>query len=384
VVQFKKPEKENWQELIPEKEEVLQGTTIVGGHIYTQYLKDASSVAYFYDLEGNFVRELDIPTVGSIGGFNGKQDEDIAFYSFTSFIFPSNIYKYDVKTGKSTLYKSSEVDFNPDLFEVNQVFYESKDGTKIPMFMVHKKGIEKDGSNPVLLYGYGGFNVSLTPYFSITRASFFEQGGIYCLANLRGGGEYGEEWHKSGIKMKKQNVFDDFIYAAKWLIDNNYTSSDKLAIMGGSNGGLLVGACMTQEPDLFAVAIPQVGVMDMLRYQNFTIGYAWADDYGTSADSEEMFQYLYGYSPLHNIREGVNYPATMATTADHDDRVVPAHTFKFMATLQEKDGGKNPVLIRIETKAGHGAGKPTAKQIQEAADIYSFIMYNLGMEPVFN
>jgi prolyl oligopeptidase len=252
------------------------------------------------------------------------------------------------------------------------------------MFMVHKKGIEKDGSNPVLLYGYGGFNVSLTPYFSITRASFFEQGGIYCLANLRGGGEYGEEWHKSGIKMKKQNVFDDFIYAAKWLIDNNYTSSDKLAIMGGSNGGLLVGACMTQEPDLFAVAIPQVGVMDMLRYQNFTIGYAWADDYGTSADSEEMFQYLYGYSPLHNIREGVNYPATMATTADHDDRVVPAHTFKFMATLQEKDGGKNPVLIRIETKAGHGAGKPTAKQIQEAADIYSFIMYNLGMEPLFN
>lgn len=383
LVDFNKPQKKNWKVLIEEKDEVLQGSSIVGGQLATQYLKDASSVAYFYDMEGKFIRELDLPAVGTIDGFDGQQDENIAFYGFTSFTFPSSVYKYDIKSGKSELYKSSEVDFDPDKYEVKQVFYESKDGTPIPMFIVHKKGIELNGKNPTLLYGYGGFNVSLTPYFSISRAAFIEQGGVYCLANLRGGGEYGEEWHKAGIKMKKQNVFDDFIYAARWLIKNKYTSSENLAIMGGSNGGLLVGACMTQQPDLFAVAIPQVGVMDMLRYQNFTIGYAWADDYGTSADSEEMFNYLYGYSPLHNIKKGVNYPATMATTADHDDRVVPAHTFKFMAALQEKDGGENPVLVRIETKAGHGAGKPTAKRIEEAADIYGFIMYNLGLEPVF-
>ncbi len=307
----------------------------------------------------------------------------MAFYGFTSFTFPPTVYRYDIEAGKSSLFKSSEVDFNPEDYETEQVFYESKNGTRVPMFIVYKKGMKKDGKNPTLLYGYGGFNVSLTPSFSISRVVFLEQGGVYAMANLRGGGEYGEEWHEAGTKMNKQNVFDDFIYAAKWLISNNYTSSDKLAIIGGSNGGLLVGACMTQQPGLFKVAIPIVGVMDMLRYQKFTIGWAWASDYGTSADSEEMFKYLYSYSPLHNIKKGVNYPATLAITADHDDRVVPAHTFKFMATLQEKNGGKNPVLVRIETRAGHGAGKPTAKRIEESTDIYSFIMYNLGMKPVF-
>lgn len=383
LVDLKNPAKENWQPFIDEKEEVLQGVSIVGNHVFTEYLKDASSVAYFFDLKGNFVREMELPTVGTLSGFSGKPNENTAFYGFTSFTFPSTIFKYNIETGVSELYKASEVDFAPENYEVEQVFYKSKDGTSIPMFIVHKKGIEMDGNNPTVLYGYGGFNISLSPYFSISRAGFIEQGGIYVVANLRGGGEYGEAWHEAGIKLQKQNVFDDFIYAAKWLIKNKYTSSDKLAIMGGSNGGLLVGACMTQEPDLFKVAIPQVGVLDMLRYQNFTIGYAWADDYGTSADSDEMFKYLYGYSPLHNIAKGVNYPATLAITADHDDRVVPAHTFKFMAELQENDGGKNPVLVRIETKAGHGAGKPTSKQIDEAADVYSFIMYNLGMKPVF-
>jgi len=383
LVDLKNPSSDNWQPFIDEKEEVLQGVSIVGGQVFTEYIKDASSVAYFYDLKGNFIHELKMPTVGTLAGFNGYPEDDIAFYGFTSFTFPSSVYKYSVKTEESELYKASEVDFDPSLYEVEQVFYTSKDGTSVPMFIVRKKDIKMDGSNPTILYGYGGFNISLTPYFSISRSAFIEQGGVYVVANLRGGGEYGEAWHEAGIKMRKQNVFDDFIYAAKWLIKNKYTSSEKLAIMGGSNGGLLVGACMTQEPDLFKVAIPQVGVMDMLRYQNFTIGYAWADDYGTSADSEEMFGYLFNYSPLHNIREGINYPATLAITADHDDRVVPAHTFKFMAELQANDGGENPVLVRIETRAGHGAGKPTAKQIEEATDVYSFIMYNLGMKPTF-
>jgi prolyl oligopeptidase len=384
LVDLKNPSSENWQPFIDEKEEVLQGVSIVGGQVFTEYLKDASSVAYFYDLKGNFIREMELPTVGTLAGFNGNADETVAFYGFTSFTYPSSVFQYNIETGVSELYKTSEVDFDPSLYEVEQVFYKSKDGTSVPMFIIHKKDLKMDGSNPTILYGYGGFNISLSPYFSISRAAFIEQGGIYVVANLRGGGEYGEAWHEAGIKTRKQNVFDDFIYAAKWLIKNNYTSSEKLAIMGGSNGGLLVGACMTQEPDLFKVAIPQVGVMDMLRYQNFTIGYAWADDFGTSADSEEMFRYLYAYSPLHNIVPGVNYPATLAVTADHDDRVVPAHTFKFMAELQANDGGENPVLVRIETKAGHGAGKPTAKQIDEATDVYSFIMYNLGMKPVFD
>ncbi len=370
----------NWKEVIPEKENVLETVSLVGEMIFTQYLKDASSKAYFYKLDGTFERELELPAIGTLSGFNGEKNKNTAFYGFTSFTFPSSVYKYDVTSGKSELMHKSDVDFNPENYITNQVFYESKDGTKIPMFIVHKKGIKMNGKNPTMLYAYGGFNISLSPSFSISRVPFLENGGIYVMANLRGGGEYGEDWHEAGTKLQKQNVFDDFIYAAKYLIKNKYTSSEKLAIIGGSNGGLLVGACMTQEPDLFKVAIPIVGVMDMLRYHNFTIGWAWAADYGRSDDSEEMFKYLHGYSPLHNIKKGVDFPATLAITADHDDRVVPAHTFKFMATLQENDGGKNPVLIRVETKAGHGAGKPTDKQISEAADMYGFIMYNLGMK----
>lgn len=373
----------HWKDIIPEKENVLEGASLVGELLIAQYLKDASSKAYFYKPDGTFVRELELPAIGTLAGFNGKKNKNTAFYGFTSFTFPSSVYKYNVTTGKSELMHKSEVDFEPDNYTTNQVFYESKDGTKVPMFIVHKKGIKMDGNNPTMLYGYGGFNISLTPSFSISRSAFIEQGGIYVMVNLRGGGEYGKGWHEAGILLDKQNVFDDFIYAAKYLIKNNYTSSDKLAIIGGSNGGLLVGACMMQQPQLFKVAIPIVGVMDMLRYHNFTIGWAWAADYGRSDDNEEMFKYLYGYSPLHNIKKGVDYPATLAITADHDDRVVPAHTFKFMATLQEYNSSKNPVLVRIETKAGHGAGKPTDKQISEAADMYSFIMFNLGMKPKF-
>jgi len=382
-VDFNNAQIENWIDLIPEKEEVLEGVGIIGGRLYTQYLKDASNRAYFYTMEGEFVNELELPTVGSISEFNGNKDDNIAFYGFTSFTFPSSIYTYDIENNSSEIYKASELNFGSEAYETKQVFFEGKDGTKVPMFIVNKKGIKLDGNNPTMLYGYGGFNISLTPSFSISRAAFIEQGGVFVMVTLRGGGEYGEEWHEAGMKLNKQNVFDDFIYAAKYLIKEKYTSSEKLAIIGGSNGGLLVGACMTQEPDLFKVAIPIVGVMDMLRYHNFTIGWAWASDYGRSDESEEMFKYLLDYSPLHNIKDGVNYPATLAITADHDDRVVPAHTFKFMAELQAKDGGKNPVLVRIETKAGHGAGKPTSKQIEEAADLYSFIMFNLGMKPIF-
>ena len=377
------PAPEHWSGLIPEEEDVLEMSAIAGGKIYTQYIKDASNRAYFYTLDGEFVRELELPGIGTITEFNGEKDDLVAFYGFSSFTVPSNIYKFDVEEGSSDLYKRSEVDFNGDNYQTHQVFFESKDGTRVPMFLVHKKGLKHDGNNPVLMYGYGGFNISLSPGFSISRMAFLEQGGMYVMVNLRGGGEYGEDWHKAGMKMNKQNVFDDFIYAAKYLIREKYTSSDRLAIMGGSNGGLLVGACMTQEPELFRVAIPIVGVMDMLRYHRFTIGWAWATDYGRSDESEEMFRYLLGYSPLHNIKQGVDYPATLAITADHDDRVVPAHTFKFMATLQEKNSGKNPVLVRVETRAGHGAGKPTSKQIEEATDVYGFIMYELGMNPEF-
>lgn len=384
LVDFDKPELENWKTLIAEKDEVLEGAGIIGGQLFTQYLKDASSQAFFYDLKGNLIHQLELPSIGTLSGFNGEKDNNLAFYGFTSFTFPSSVYKYDVQAEQSTVYKTSDVEFSPDDYVTEQKFYPSKDGTMIPMFIVHKKGIQLDGNNPTMLYAYGGFNISLTPGFSISRIPFIENGGIYVMANLRGGGEYGEEWHDAGTKMKKQNVFDDFIYAAKYLIKEKYTSSEKLAIIGGSNGGLLIGAVMTQEPELFKVAIPIVGVMDMLRYQNFTIGWAWASDYGTSADSEEMFNYLLGYSPLHNIKKGVAYPATLAITADHDDRVVPAHTFKFMATLQEKASCDNPALVRIETKAGHGAGKPTDKQIEESTDMYSFIMFNLGMKPKFN
>jgi len=382
-VDFNNPEERNWKELVPEQEEILEAATIVGGKLYVQYLKDASNRAYLYDLDGKFIHEMELPGIGTISEFKGSKEEETAYYSFTSFTTPSSIYSYDISKNVSTLFKASELNFNTEGFVAEQVFFDSKDGTKVPMFIVHKEGLELDGNNPAILYGYGGFNISLTPGFSISRAVFLEQGGIYVMVNLRGGGEYGEAWHEAGMKMNKQNVFDDFIYAAKYLIHEKYTSSEKLAIVGGSNGGLLVGACMTQQPELFKAAIPIVGVLDMLRYHNFTIGWAWASDYGRSDESEEMFQYLLAYSPLHNIKEGVNYPSTLAITADHDDRVVPAHTFKFISELQAKDGGENPILVRVETKAGHGAGKPTSKQIEEATDMYGFIMYELGMKPKF-
>jgi len=377
------PSPDSWTTIIPESKNVLQSVSLVGDLMLATYLEDANSKAYFFDYQGQKVQELELPAIGTLSGFSGEKGEQTAFYGFTSFTFPSSVYKYDLSSHVSTEYTTSEVDFNPEAYVTEQLFFTSKDGTKVPMFVVYRKDLKKNGKNPVLLYGYGGFNISLTPSFSIARLPFLESGGIYVTVNLRGGGEYGESWHKAGTKLSKQNVFDDFIGAAEYLIAEKYTNPDKIAILGGSNGGLLVGACMTQRPDLFKVAIPIVGVLDMLRYQNFTIGWAWADDYGRSDESEEMFRYLLGYSPLHNIKEGTNYPATLAITADHDDRVVPAHTFKFMAELQSKHQGSNPVLVRIETKAGHGAGKPTSKLIEESADMYGFIMHNLEMKPKF-
>lgn len=377
------PSPDSWTTIIPESKNVLQSVSLVGDLMLATYLEDANSKAYFFDYQGQKVQELELPAIGTLSGFSGEKGEQTAFYGFTSFTFPSSVYKYDLSSHVSTEYTTSEVDFDPEAYVTEQLFFTSKDGTKVPMFVVYRKDLKKNGKNPVLLYGYGGFNISLTPSFSIARLPFLESGGIYVTVNLRGGGEYGESWHKAGTKLSKQNVFDDFIGAAEYLIAEKYTNPDKIAILGGSNGGLLVGACMTQRPDLFKVAIPIVGVLDMLRYQNFTIGWAWADDYGRSDESEEMFRYLLGYSPLHNIKEGTNYPATLAITADHDDRVVPAHTFKFMAELQSKHQGSNPVLVRIETKAGHGAGKPTSKLIEESADMYGFIMHNLEMKPKF-
>ncbi len=377
------PANENWQTIIPEKEHVMRSVGLAGDFILAQYLEDANSQAYFYDYEGNLIQKMELPTLGTLTGFRGEKDDSEAFYGFTSFTFPSSVYRYDLASHQSEVYTTSEVDFNPEDYETHQIFFNSKDGERVPMFLVHKKGLKLNGTNPVLLYGYGGFNSSLTPSFSISRLPFLEQGGVYVTVNLRGGGEYGVKWHEAGTKLQKQNVFDDFIAAAEYLVETKYTNPEKIAILGGSNGGLLVGAVMTQRPDLFKVAIPIVGVLDMLRYQYFTIGWAWARDYGTSEESEEMFRYLLGYSPLHNVKEGVEYPATLAITADHDDRVVPAHTFKFMSELQAKHKGANPVMVRIETQAGHGAGKPTSKMIDESADMYSFIMYNLGMKPGF-
>lgn len=383
LVNIANPAKENWKVIIPEKEEVLQSVSLVGGKIVAEYMKDATSVAYLYDYEGNFLADFSLPGIGSMSGIRGKKEDTEAFYSFTSFTFPSTIYKYDAVNNTSEVYRKSEIDFDVDAYETNQVFYKSKDGTKVPMFLVYKKGLKLDGNNPVYLYGYGGFNVSLTPRFRITSLVLLENGFIYAMPNLRGGGEYGEEWHEAGMKLNRQNVYDDFIAAAEFLIEEKYTSPEKIAIAGGSNGGLLVGACMIQRPDLFKVALPAVGVMDMLRYHKFTIGWAWASDYGTSEDSDEMFKYLYAYSPVHALNEGVAYPATLITTADHDDRVVPAHSFKFAATLQERHHGDNPVLIRIDVKAGHGGGKPTAKIIEEYADEWSFMMYNLEVNPMY-
>ncbi len=382
-VDVNKPTKEHWNILIPEKDNVLSGVKLAGGKIVASYMKDAYSKIEILNLDGTFESDLELPSIGTAGSFSGKKDENIAFYSFESFTKPDVAYKYDFTSGKSEIFYQPKINFNPDDFVTEQKFYISKDGTKIPMFIVHKKGIKLDGNNPCLLYGYGGFNVSLTPYFTPRRLVWLENGGIYVVANLRGGGEYGEDWHQAGTKMNKQNVFDDCISAAEYLIDNKYTNPNKLALKGGSNGGLLVGAVINQRPDLFKVAIPEVGVMDMLRYHKFTIGWAWAGDYGTSADSKEMFNYLLKYSPVHNIKD-INYPAIMVTTADHDDRVVPAHSFKYIATLQEKYSGNNPVLIRIESKAGHGGGMPTSKQIEEYTDIWSFIFYNMDIIPEIN
>lgn len=373
------PQQKNWKVLVPEMENVLSNASLIGNKLVLTYDKDASNHPYLYDLNGKELGEIKLPSLGSVG-FSGEPDDTEAFFTFTSFTFPPTIYRYDVEKNASEEYRAPKVQFNPADFETKQVFYNGKDGAKVPMFLVYKKGLQRNGKNPVLLYGYGGFNISLNPGFSTSRIPFLESGGIYAQANLRGGGEYGEEWHIAGTKLQKQNVFDDFIAAAEYLISEKYTSSDKLAIMGGSNGGLLVGACMNQRPELFKVAIPQVGVMDMLRYHKFTIGWNWASDYGTSEDSKEMFEYLKSYSPLHTLKAGTVYPATLVTTADHDDRVVPAHSFKFAAALQAANAGTNPTLIRIETKAGHGAGKPISKVIDEQADIYSFIFYNLGMK----
>ena len=379
VTDVKKPQLQNWKELIPETDDVLSNAQIVGGKLILTYEKDAANKAYICDLQGKNKEEIKLPSLGSVG-FSGDKDEDECFYAFTSFTNPGAIYIHDIQTNESKLFKSPQVDFNPEEFETQQLFFKSKDGTQIPIFITHKKGLTLNGENPVYLYGYGGFNISLNPGFSVSRIPFLEQGGIYAQVNLRGGGEYGEAWHIAGTKMQKQNVFDDFIAAAEYLIKEKYTNPQKIAIVGGSNGGLLVGACMTQRPELFKVAIPQVGVLDMLRYHKFTIGWNWASDYGTSEESPEMFQYLLGYSPLHNLKEGTIYPATLITTADHDDRVVPAHSFKFAAALQEANEGTNPTLIRIDTKAGHGAGKPTEKIIEEQSDIYGFIMYHLEMK----
>ncbi|MDR1865950.1 MAG: prolyl oligopeptidase family serine peptidase [Bacteroidales bacterium] len=374
------PDTSKWTDVIPETVELLEDVSTGGGKLFASYLKNASTRLLQLDYEGNTEREITLPSIGSAGGLGGKREEKTLFYSFTSFATPSTIYQYDVETGVSTLFRRPEVNFNFDDYEVKQVFYPSKDGTRIPMFVVHGKGVRLDGNNPALLYGYGGFNISLTPSFSISRMVFLENGGIYAMPNLRGGGEYGEEWHKAGMLEKKQNVFDDFIAAAEYLIREKYTSPKKLAISGGSNGGLLVGAAMTQRPELFRAALPAVGVMDMLRYQKFTIGWGWVVEYGSS-DNEKDFPFLYAYSPLHNMKEGVEYPSTLVTTADHDDRVVPAHSFKFAATLQEKYKGERPMLIRIETKAGHGAGKPVSKAIEEAADTWSFVFHELGVVP---
>lgn len=373
------PGTENWKDFIAETKEVLSPST-GGGYFFAHYMKDAISVVKQYDYNGKFVRDVKLPGIGSAGGFGAKKEEKEIYFSFTNYITPGTIYSFDPKTGASTVYQKPKVDFNSEDYISKQVFYTSKDGTKVPMIITYKKGTKLDGTTPTMLYGYGGFNISLTPSFSIANAAWLELGGIYAVANLRGGGEYGREWHDAGTQQRKQNVFDDFIAAAEYLIKEKYTSSDYLAISGRSNGGLLVGAAMTQRPELFKVALPGVGVLDMLRYHTFTAGAGWAYDYGTANDSKEMFEYLKAYSPVHNVEKGVSYPATLVTTGDHDDRVVPAHSFKFAAELQAKQSGTNPVLIRIDVNAGHGAGKPLTKSIEEFADMYAFTLYNMGVD----
>ena len=372
------PDQMNWNDIIPEREHVLNPSS-VGGYFFAEYMVDAISRVEQYDYQGNFIRNLKLPGIGSVNGFGGKRSDKIDFYSFTNYKTPPSIFSIDVETGVSKLYWQPKIDFNPNDYESKQVFYSSSDGTKIPMTITHKKGLKLNSENPTILYGYGGFNISLNPSFSIANAVWLELGGVYAVANIRGGGEYGKKWHNSGTKMQKQNVFDDFISAAEYLIKEKITSSSFLALKGGSNGGLLVGAVMAQRPDLMKVALPAVGVLDMLRYHTFTAGAGWAYDYGTSQDSKEMFEYLLGYSPVHNIKKGNKYPATLITTGDHDDRVVPAHSFKFAAELQEKQSCSNPTLIRIETDAGHGAGTPVTKTIQQYADIIGFTLFNMGV-----
>ena len=383
TVDASEPTPEYWLDFIPETENVLSPST-GGGYFFAEYMVDALSKVLQYDYDGNLVREVALPGMGSAGGFGGKKDQKEIYFSFTNYKTPGSSYKYNVESGDYEVYWKPEIDFDPNQYESQQVFYTSADGTKIPMMITYRKGLELNGKNPTILYGYGGFNISLTPSFSTVNAIWMEQGGVYAVPNLRGGGEYGKKWHDAGTKTNKQNVFDDFIAAAEYLISEGYTSPEYLAIRGGSNGGLLVGAVMTQRPDLMKVALPAVGVLDMLRYHTFTSGAGWSYDYGTSEDSDEMFQYLKGYSPLHNIKEGVTYPATLITTGDHDDRVVPAHSFKFAATLQEKQAGTDPVLIRVETNAGHGAGTPISKTIEQYADIFGFTLYNMGFESLPN
>lgn len=379
TVDVNNPQPENWKDLIAEKEFPLTVTT-GGRKLFAQYVKDAVSQVFQYDLNGKMEHEIKLPGLGTASGFSGKKEEKEIYYTYTSYTNPATIFKYDIATGASAVYKKAGVKIDPELYESKQVFYTSKDGTKIPMIITYKKGMQLNGKNPLMLYGYGGFSISLTPSFSVSNMVFIESGGIYAVANLRGGGEYGDKWHNAGTKTNKQNVFDDFIAAAEYLVKENYTSKDYLAISGGSNGGLLVGACLTQRPDLYKVCFPAVGVLDMLRYNKFTAGAGWAYDYGTAEDSKEMFDYLYKYSPVHNVKKGICYPATMVMTGDHDDRVVPAHSFKFAASLQTAQSCQNPTLIRIETKAGHGAGKPTSMLIDEQADKWAFMLYNMGLE----
>ena len=381
-IDLKNPSPENWVDIVPEKENLLEGVGTVGGNLFASYLENASTKVYQMNYDGSLIREVPFPGVGTAGGFSGRAEDKDLYYYYTSFNYPTSIFKYDIESGNSELFFKPDLKFNPDDFVSKQVFYKSKDGTEVPMFLVHKKGLKLDGTKPTLLYAYGGFNISLTPSFSTANIILLENGGVYALANLRGGGEFGEEWHKAGMLEKKQNVFDDFLAAADYLVKEGYTSKEKLAIRGGSNGGLLVGACMTQAPEKFAVAFPAVGVMDMLRYHKFTVGWGWIPEYGCADSSKAQFDYLYAYSPLHNLKPA-NYPATMVSTADHDDRVVPAHSFKFAAQLQASQQGSAPTIIRIEKKAGHGAGKPTSKIIEEQADIWSFMFWNTGIKDVY-
>ncbi|HRZ58312.1 MAG TPA: prolyl oligopeptidase family serine peptidase, partial [Candidatus Paceibacterota bacterium] len=380
AIDTRNPARANWREIIPQAAETLDGIRLVGSRFIASYLKDAHSQVKVFNLDGSLERQLDLPGIGSAGGFSGRREDTETFYSFTSFSVPGRIYRYSIPTGESRLWRQPQVAFAPDDFETHQVFAQSRDGTRVPIFITHRKGLPINGAAPALLYGYGGFNISITPSFSPANLAWMDMGGIYAVATLRGGGEYGEDWHQAGTKLQKQNVFDDFIAAAQWLIDNRYTAPRRLAIAGGSNGGLLVGACLTQRPDLFGACLPAVGVLDMLRFHQFTIGWAWKSDYGSSENPDE-FRALYAYSPYHNLRPNTRYPATLITTADHDDRVVPAHSFKFAARLQEYNVGPNPSLIRIETRAGHGAGKPTAKIIEEAADRLAFLVRTLDFKP---